>query len=64
MFLERELCCQVNPARPATPQERVADAHVAGGGQGQKAEVMPDGTRSRIGIRRSRIRDKPGEDGI
>lgn len=43
--LERELGRQLNPTRPAAPQERVAYAHVAGSCETKMAATAPYGDR-------------------
>jgi len=78
--LERKLGRQLNPARPAAPQERVSYAHVASSSDGKMATTVPYGDGGAIqdasswlrrGIRRAianstlcSIRDKRRQEGI
>ena len=62
--LESDLRRELHAARSAAAQKRVADSHIAGGGQGIKTRLPPERAVCRKGIWRSGIRDEIRQNGI
>src|SRR5207245_8669101 len=57
-LLKRDLGCELYAARTTASQKRITDAYVTRCGERVWTKVVPERSRSRVGVWRSRIRDE------